>query len=405
MPTLPTVSTPPRPGSDPPSFETSRQQPAGGLDVAKLIQALHAPQSRSLLPEHPEVQRDDDRIVLTDPCVTCGADSARRTYRIEGLHSGVVTCTVCGTGSLHPLPDRREISSFYPKQYYGEVQAKFEPVVEFLVRWVASRHVRSLIRGLRPGARVLDMGCGRGVLLSGLLAAGCETHGVEISRDAVAGIDPRARIRIASRLAEAGYPDRHFDLVVLWHVLEHLPDPVETLREARRILKPGGRLVIAVPNYSSLQSQVFGERWFHLDLPRHLFHFPCAALKRLLHRQGFSCRSWHHFSLRQNPFGWLQSSVNGRFRWRRNVLYKLLYRRETPTPRIERFLARLLKLACYASLPLGVLLSLLAACGRSGATVHVVAEVAQQPGDAFDVSSGRASVSERQIAETHSAVC
>ena len=405
MPTLPTAGIAPQPGLGSPGSETSEQQPATGLDVVQLVQALNESPPPAPLREHPEVKRDNGRIVLTDPCVTCGADSARRTYRVEGLQSGVVTCTVCGTGSLNPLPDRREISSYYPPQYYGAVQAKFEPVIESLVRWVASRRVRSLTRGLPRGARALDLGCGRGVLLSGLLAAGCETHGVEISRDAVAGIDPRAKIRIASRLAEAAYPDRHFDLVVLWHVLEHLPDPVETLREVRRILKPGGRLVIAVPNYSSLQSQVFGERWFHLDLPRHLYHFPCAALKRLLHRQGFLCRSWHHFSLRQNPFGWLQSAVNGRFRWRRNTLYKLLYRREKPTSLGERIIARLLKLACYACLPLGMMLSLLAACGRSGATVHVVAEVSRRPQDVLDMPHGRASVGERQRAETNSIPC
>jgi 2-polyprenyl-3-methyl-5-hydroxy-6-metoxy-1,4-benzoquinol methylase len=365
------------------------------------MQALHVTDQPPLLPEHPEVYRDDDRIVLADPCLVCGADSARKTYRIEGLASGVITCTRCGTGRLHPLPSRQEIGRYYPQQYYGDAQAKFEPMIEFLVRWVAARRVRSLTRGLRPGARVLDVGCGRGVLLSGLIAAGCETHGVEISRDAVAGADPRAQIRIASRLVDAKYPDGHFDLVVLWHVFEHLPDPVETLCEARRILRPGGRLVIAVPNYSSLQSRLFREHWFHLDLPRHIYHFPNSALQALLHREGFSCRSWHHFSLRQNPFGWLQSAINGRFLWPRNTLYKLLYNRKPARMRkLDVLRIRLLKLAGYACLPLGVLVSILTCWGRSGATVHVVAEVGHKPSAASGLQPDRPPAREQQSAET-----
>jgi len=281
------------------------------------------------------------------------------------------------------MPSPQEISRYYPQNYYGAAQAKFEPVIEFLVRWVASRRVRSLTRGLPSGARVLDVGCGRGVLLSGLISAGYEAHGVEISRDAVAGADPRAHIRIASRLSDAAYPDDHFDLVVLWHVFEHLSDPIQTLREARRILRPGGQLVIAVPNFSSLQSRVSREHWFHLDLPRHIFHFPTAALQRLLNRQGFTCRSWHHFSLRQNPFGWLQSVMNRRFRWPRNTLYKLFYHRDSSEIHpLNAMSARMMKLACYACLPWAMLVSFLTSWARSGATVHVVAEACRHPADA-----------------------
>ena len=77
---------------------------------------------------------------------------------------------------------------------------------------------------------------------------------------------------------------------MIWHVLEHLHDPKGALLEARRILRPGGRLVVAVPNFSSLQARWAGAAWFHLDLPRHLWHFPLAALRRLLADCGFEIR-------------------------------------------------------------------------------------------------------------------
>ena len=94
-----------------------------------------------------------------------------------------------------------------------------------MVRIVGSRQARSLVRGLQPGSKVLDVGCGRGVLLSSLADHRMEAHGFEISNTAIEGADPRATIRVAHDLTEANYPDAYFDEVILWHVLEHLPDP------------------------------------------------------------------------------------------------------------------------------------------------------------------------------------
>ena len=156
---------------------------------------------------------------------------------------------------------------------------------------------------------MLDVGCGRGVLLSALAERGFESHGFEVSPAAAAGVDPRAIMGFGKNLEEAAYPRSYFDQVIIWHVLEHLPDPRRTLDEIPPCLKPGGRLVVAVPNYSSLQARCFGAGWFHLDPPRHLYHFPVEGLRRLLESTGFQVDREHHFSLRQNPFGWVQSAA------------------------------------------------------------------------------------------------
>jgi SAM-dependent methyltransferase len=293
---------------------------------------------------------------------------------VESTPARLVVCEGCGTGRLHPLPDRELVRSFYPPAYYGDLGTKFVGPIETLVRLVGARHARFLARGLRPGARVLDVGCGRGVLLSTLADRGFEAHGVEVSPEAARGADPRARIRIASELAEVGYPDAWFDGVIVWHVLEHLRDPAATLSEIARVLRPGGRLVVAVPNFSSLQARWAGPAWFHLDLPRHLYHFPLSALRRLLERRGFEIRSEHHFSLRQSPFGWIQSWQNRRAGLPRNGLYTLLYQRgpsERPafTARDRRALVAGLVLGAAPALAATALETAL----RSGATVHVVA--------------------------------
>ncbi|MCP4657372.1 MAG: class I SAM-dependent methyltransferase [bacterium] len=311
-------------------------------------------------------------VVEVSPCPVCRGRQARPTFAVDGLPSSVVVCTECGLGFLHPQPSPEEIRSFYPQHYYGETGRKFVPLVEAMVRLVGARHARFWTRGLPAGARILDLGCGRGVLLAAFLGKGFEAHGVEISEAAVEGIDPRVKIRMAWHLREADYPADYFDQILIWHVLEHLPDPRATLEECRRILRPGGRLIVAVPNFSSLQARWTGAAWFHLDLPRHLFHFPLAALERLLVDCGFTCASRHHFSLRQNPFGWVQSLLNRSRRLPRNGLYELLQPQSGAAARLRPAVRRRLRTAYWLGMPPAVGLSLLATLLRQGATVSVV---------------------------------
>ena len=101
----------------------------------------------------------------TDACFVCGAKRARPRYAVEGVAAQLVVCEGCGLGRFHPVLGAQEIRAFYPDEYYGEPGAKFQPLVERFVRLVGARHIGFLSRGLAPGARVLDVGCGRGVVL------------------------------------------------------------------------------------------------------------------------------------------------------------------------------------------------------------------------------------------------
>jgi len=293
---------------------------------------------------------------------------------VDGVSSPIFVCETCGLGHYHPMPPFEEVAAFYPTAYYGDPGKKFRPLIEQLVRFVGRRHLRFLSRDLPRKARVLDVGCGRGVLLGPLAEMGFEAHGVEMSEDAVRGADPRAEIRVAPTLEKAGYPKEWFDEIILWHVLEHLRDPRETLEECRRILKVGGKIIVSLPNFSSYQARFGGADWFHLDPPRHLFHFPARALRRLLERSGFRCLSGHHFSLRQNPFGWIQTALNKMPGMPRNALYTMLYQGSG----VERAkLGRVGRAGCWAffvlSSPIALALSVAAAIARRGATIHIVA--------------------------------
>jgi 2-polyprenyl-3-methyl-5-hydroxy-6-metoxy-1,4-benzoquinol methylase len=320
------------------------------------------------------VAADPSAIERVSPCPICSAETAVRRFEVKAMEEKVIVCTGCGLGRFHPMPNSERLRALYPEEYYGEPGWKFQPLIEGLVRAVGERHTSFLCRELTSGARILDVGCGRGVILGALAERGFEAHGLEISAEAARGVDPRAEIRIAENLKDAEYRTASFDQVIIWHVLEHVNDPAGTLREAHRILKPGGRLVVAVPNFSSLQARCTGAAWFHLDLPRHVYHFPLSALRQLLTQTGFHVRSVHHFSLRQNPFGWIQSLMNCFESLPRNGLYALLHRRAADAPPPYDLRTRgWLWFWLFAAAPFALVATLVSTALRSGATVHVVA--------------------------------
>jgi hypothetical protein len=121
-----------------------------------------------------------------------------------------------------------------------------------------------------------------------------------------------------------GFEGAFFDAVSIWHVLEHTQNPSKVLREISRVLKPGGVLALAVPNFGSTQARLFGKNWFHLDLPRHLFHFTEPMLTKMLRDTGLEPVRVSTHSIHQNLYGFIQSLLNGLFPRTPNKLFNFL---------------------------------------------------------------------------------
>ena len=126
-------------------------------------------------------------------------------------------------------------------------------------------------------------------------------------------------------LREWGLPEGSFDVAIMWHSLEHQFEPAQVLEAVGRALKPGGLLLLEVPNAGSLQSWLGGRNWFHLDVPRHLVHFRLEPLAEMLERSGLRIVRVSTWSLEQGPYGMAQSLLN-RVTRSPNVLYGLIKR-------------------------------------------------------------------------------
>ncbi|HOC56205.1 MAG TPA: class I SAM-dependent methyltransferase [Verrucomicrobiota bacterium] len=164
----------------------------------------------------------------------------------------------------------------------------------------------------RPEGRLLDLGCGSGQWLMAMRKLGWHVEGVDFDSRAAQAAAKRGLAIRCGALEQQNFPDRTFDAVTMSHVIEHLPDPLGTLTECARILKPGGSLVLWTPNTASLGHRLLKQHWRGLEPPRHLHLFAPRSIHTLLTRGGFS-----RISIRthNSSYFWQQS-----FRlWARNA--------------------------------------------------------------------------------------
>ena len=277
---------------------------------------------------HP--QKTNTKINLTKPtlCILCGSVESKVLIKGDSFGYGeadLVCCPKCHLRWIYPLPSPAQILQFYPQKYYGIGNEKFHKPLETHIRLFRRLRAKKIIGLESNSKRVLDIGCGRGQSLKILQQYGYTCYGTELSPFSAQKASSIKGLHIYSRpLVECGFQDHFFDLVIMWHVLEHLPNPRETLQEILRILRPGGNLLLCVPNSKSLQAIIAKHHWFHLDLPRHLYHYSPSTLTTILASTGFTIIRKHTFSIEQGPFGLLQSFLNI-LGFPKNTLYQMLH--------------------------------------------------------------------------------
>jgi len=282
-------------------------------------------------------------------CNLCGGEESIHLFVGRERFSGfgglfnIVQCPNCGLAYLNPRPTARELRSYYPAdQYFSYRKIKRERGwVQWLrlgvKRAVLAYHkgypqrpgsfrlpgtkllttpLKSRFRGLPEyvhGGKLLDVGCGSGNYLYSLRELGWNVYGVELDEGAARYARDRLGLNVLSgTLEQAEFSGAFFDVVTMRQVLEHLPDPSGTLAEVYRILRPGGRLMVEVPNIAGLPATLFKSWWFNLDVPRHLYSFTPRTLEAMLEKAGFTRVKIEHIADTSGITGSLQYLWNAR---------------------------------------------------------------------------------------------
>ncbi len=252
---------------------------------------------------------------MTISCTSCGG-AAALLFRTRDLNRAIsrerfsyYRCSCCGLIFLCPVPT--DLGAYYPPDYYA-VPKSLDEVARAAE---LERYKVEIVKRFRSGGRLLEIGPAYGAFVHLAKQAGFEANAIEMSPECcrflrdVLGVSAVQSDDPAAALVQLA----PFDVIALWHVIEHLADPWTLLRTIAEKLTPGGILVIAAPNPSALQFKVTGGRWPHVDAPRHVALIPPTLLAQRAEALGLT-QTWlttcDAGSLGWNVFGWERFFMN-----------------------------------------------------------------------------------------------
>ncbi len=209
-----------------------------------------------------------------------------KDYLVSNESFAIVTCDNCGFKFTNPRPTKNEISRYYESDDYISHSNKGTSIINTvykIARKFTLKSKLSLITKLSTGNKLLDFGCGTGHFLAECEKSGWSCTGIEP--------DPKAReialnkknIKVIENIDSLGEKEK-YDIITLWHVLEHVHDIDETISTLRKKLTKKSKLLIAVPNCASWDAQFYKEHWAGYDIPRHLYHFEPDTISQFMSR-------------------------------------------------------------------------------------------------------------------------
>lgn len=227
-------------------------------------------------------------------CPLCGsADISKRLSVIDSTVSGevfaVFHCADCSLRFTQDVPDADSIGKYYKSEDYISHTNTSKGLVNRLyqlVRKKALKQKRKLIEkttGIKNG-NLLDVGSGTGSFAAEMKNDGWQVTGLEPDEDARKVAEEINGIKLSSIELIYNLPAGNFDVITLWHVLEHVPDLAGYIKQFKTLLKPDGKLFIAVPNYTSLDADIYKQYWAAYDVPRHLYHFTPKSMRMLMEK-------------------------------------------------------------------------------------------------------------------------
>ncbi len=225
------------------------------------------------------------------PCNLCGSTDQKSFC--PGNGRGLVQCQACGLVYVSPRPDPEVLYKLYSETYFRNPDSGTVGYTNYLkdepnIRRTFARRLKFLERFVAPG-RVLDVGCAAGFFLAEAQRRGWQAEGLDISAFAVKY--SRDRLGLDTRhgnFLDLDYPEITYDLITMWDVIEHVPDPMGYLDKAATLLRPGGILALATPDVDSLPARLTGRRWVGYKLSEeHVYYFSTRTLTAMLDKAGF----------------------------------------------------------------------------------------------------------------------
>lgn len=243
-------------------------------------------------------------------CVVC--NSRNKTQIFSGTDSyleipgkfNMVCCQKCGMFYINPQPTNGMLAQHYTKDYLPFVEEK-NPIIRFLRRVYYAFEIRKIGKYLKNRKSILEIGSGRGDFLFELKRKKYIVKGIELNKVAIKTAEKFHGLDLLhGSIFNGNFRDSEFDCIIMRYVLEHLKDPVSTIKEVYRILTDKGILIINTPNLNSLEYKIFRNYWSEFDYPRHLFIFSADLIKYWLSTKGFRVQEICHMAV---PLGWTNS--------------------------------------------------------------------------------------------------
>ena len=218
---------------------------------------------------------------MNDKCPWCGSENAQLHIELKDLFLTqepfkILECKDCGLLYTTPRPNKDEIGKYYKSdEYYSHQENKegFIPKVYEKVKSINLKNKYTIATEKTRKGKILDIGCGVGDFLHTVEQHGWEGTGVEPSEEAKAIAKKRIKAQLLSSEEQENLTEGSFDVITMWHVLEHVDALRWQIQQLYRLCKPGGRIIIALPNYKSYDGQYYKAAWAAYDVPRHLNHF------------------------------------------------------------------------------------------------------------------------------------
>lgn len=279
-------------------------------------------------------------IVNYNTCPMCSSNQINlflksKDFSMTQTSFDIYKCKSCDFTFTQNIPDQSSIGVYYTAENYISHSDTKKGFIATLYHWVRNYMLAKkakIVLNHSQGNTLLDIGSGTGYFLNTMKNKNWEVQGLEPSQDAIISTQKKFNINAKHPDELFSIKEASFNCITMWHVLEHVHKLHDYAEQIKKILKPNGSWIIAVPNHSSFDAQFYKEAWAAYDLPIHLWHFTPNTMKNYAKQHGFEIVAYYRMPFdafyiallsekyRENPFGFVRGFLIGTISWFKALL-------------------------------------------------------------------------------------